>query len=104
MSLADDLNSLLPDDWYISNIINLDHTSWQVNASDGEHVVVASGEEIESACALACHKITIGDFVGRLFSLGRLRHAEAPTIESKSLLQALGFKSKASTQQPLRRL
>lgn len=103
MTLANDLNSLLPDDWYISNIINLNHSTWQINASDGEHVVVASGDEIEDACDLACYKIGIGDFAGRLFSLGRLRHAEAPTVESKSLLQSLGFKPKPPPE-PLRRL
>lgn len=102
MTIANDLLALLPDDWHISNIINLDNASWQVNASNGEHVVVATGEEIEDACTIACHKIDIGDFAGRLFYLERMKAVEAPTAESKSLLQALGFKPKA--QPILRRL
>lgn len=101
MSYADDLNALLPEDWHISNLINL-APNWQINATNGEHVVIATGNEIESACDLACYKIEIGDFVGRLFSLGRLRHAEASAPEPSSLLQALGFKPKA--QLVLRRL
>lgn len=102
MTFAADLNALFPDDWCVSNIINLNDTGWQINASDGEHVVIATGTEIEDACALACHKIDIGDFAGRLFYLERMKAAEGPTAESKSLLQALGFKPKA--QPVLRRL
>lgn len=101
MPIHDDILALLPEDWRISNLINLD-PNWQINATDGEHVVVATGAEIESACALACYKISIGDFAGRLFYLERMKAAEAPTAEGKSLLQALGFKPKA--QPVLRRL
>lgn len=101
MTIHDDILALLPEDWRISNIINLD-PNWQINATNGEHVVIATGTEIEDACALACHKIEIGDFAGRLFYLERMKAAESPTAESKSLLQALGFKPK--TQPVLRRL
>lgn len=101
MTIHDDILALLPEDWHISNLINL-APNWQINATNGEHVVIATGNEIESACALACYKIEIGDFAGRLFSLGRLRHAEAAPAVPSSLLQALGFKPKA--QPVLRRL
>jgi hypothetical protein len=101
VSLQDNLNALLPEDWALSNLINLD-PGWQVNATNGEHVVVATGADIESACALACHKIDIGDFAGRLFHLERMKATEPSSPEGKSLLQALGFKPKA--QPVLRRL
>lgn len=87
LTLQDELNSRLPEGWYISNIINLNHVEWQINASNEEYVASATGEEIETALAALHDKILEGKYTGRLFSVARMAHVE----QKLTLAQALGI-------------
>lgn len=89
MPLAVEMNSLLPEGWCIHNIINLE-PGWQVNISDGEWIVVATGEDIEDALALANTKtLDETQYTGRLASLPRLRASKDLDPSIGSILAGL---------------
>jgi hypothetical protein len=93
--MLDEINSYLPDGWSATTITCLD-PEWQVIAKDDEHVVVATGENIELALAQAAYNIQNYIFVGRLFSLGRMSYHEddkpaKPKLNPQRLLQSLGL-------------
>ena len=88
MSIEDQFTEQLPPDWQLSNLIYNDGT-WQVNATDGEHVVIATGITISEALDNAYIKADAGEFIGKLFSLGRIESSEFDRDRLASLLAQL---------------
>lgn len=86
--IIDTINAQLPDDWRLSTLTSLGD-EWQVNATDGEMVVSATGESIEDALANAAFNANNGIYLGRLFCLGRLSAADSPTFGT--LLERIGL-------------
>lgn len=92
------IQSSLPEDWTLSNLINLS-PGWQANICDGEYVIVATGDTIEDALANAANKtLDSRNYLGRLFSLPRID--DTPPKVDLSVLLGLA-KPKGP---PLRRL
>lgn len=87
--IQDQIQSLIPDGWFLSNLINLD-PGWQANLSNGEFVVIGSGEMIDDALAMAGYKTDDpSQYAGRLFHLPRLH--EPDNGDGLSLLARLGL-------------
>ena len=98
MSILDDLNSQLPNDWHLTHIIYLD-PEWQVNISNDEYAITATGATIEDAL-IAAHEKTFNpsNHLGRLFDLG---HIEPSSYFIRgSLAERLGLIRK---QEPIKR-
>lgn len=106
MSIANDIQALLPPDWHISNLIFLE-PDWQVNICDGEYVVIGTGNTIEEAIVTAATNTQDpAKYIGRLFSLGRLKLDEPSKPEdysTGSLFDILGF-TKPKPTTPIRRI
>lgn len=89
--MLDNLNSFLPTGWRLTCLTCLD-PEWQAIATDDEHVALATGESIEMALENTAAKIQSYEFVGRLFSLGRMyREPTKPKLNPQALLQSLGL-------------
>lgn len=88
VSLETQIAEQLPPDWQLSNLIFNDNT-WQVNATDNEHVVVATGATISEALDNAYIKADTGEFNGRLFSLGRIESSDHMRDSLADLLATL---------------
>lgn len=84
-SLAEQLQRLCPPTFKIANVIRLNETSWQVNISDDNGVIVATGDTIELALDASCEKATNHEYIGRF----RLDDAQITKI---SLIELLGLK------------
>ena|ERR1700686_1993464 len=98
MPLAEELNSLLPDGWRVTHIIDLE-PGWQVSLFDGEWIVVANDDSIETALNAAIIK-TYDEtaYTGRWAGLAALRAIEPP--RDNSLLSRLGL---LRAQAPIKR-
>lgn len=79
------IQELLPEDWGLSNLVWL-NLEWQVNVTNGEYVVVATGDSISNALDNAHRKIESGEFIGRLFWLERTYREPLSRIDISALL------------------
>lgn len=61
--ILDAINACLPPRFHITHLIFLD-PDWQVNASDGEHIAVATGPTVEEALAAIHEKVARGSWAG----------------------------------------
>jgi hypothetical protein len=75
----------VPHGWRITHMILLD-PDWQVIIQDGEHVVVATGDDIEHAIDVAIEKVECGHYNGRLFHLKPLD--PLPKFDIMSIISA----------------
>jgi|SRR5215831_1903889 len=85
--IEDTLNETMPDGWYVTHLIKLSETDWQVNCTDDVHVVVATGNCIEFALNHAFSKIESGAYAGTLYSVREHMADETPV----PLLARLGL-------------
>jgi hypothetical protein len=88
MSLLQSLNALLPIGWRLTHLIHLD-PEWQVNITDDDHVVVATGETPERALAMASANIIAERYAGRIFALGAMYREGSERITN--LAERLGL-------------
>lgn len=105
--ILDQLNNRLEQGWFITCLTYLD-PEWQAIARDDEHVVTATGADIESAIDAANHKILTCRYIGRLFALGPRyiddSTAEPAAVSALDLAALLGFnKPKAPPTPPIPR-
>lgn len=85
MSIEEQFAELLPESWQLSNLVFL-NPEWQVNATDGEYVVVATGLSITEALDNAYLKVDAGIYIGRLALLDRIhREPVVGTLDLRSL-------------------
>jgi|HubBroStandDraft_6_1064221.scaffolds.fasta_scaffold02348_6 hypothetical protein len=66
MTLAQSINDHLPIGWHFTICLCLADDDWQINATNDEYVVVATGASIEDALVAACNKIDAEKYAGRL--------------------------------------
>lgn len=66
MTLSQSLNDHLPIGWRFTLVLCLADDDWQINATNDEYVVVATGSSIEDALAQASIKIHEEKYAGRL--------------------------------------
>lgn len=92
------ISTLLPPPWHLSNLIH--DTTWQANISDDEHVAIGTGSTPEEALTSAATKALSHDYIGKLFSLGRIE----PSPYSSTLASALAFAFRPPPTQIKRRV
>lgn len=85
----------LPNGWYLSHLVWLDHC-WQVQIADDEHVVNATGGSITEAVHNCTNKALREEYSGR-FSVSKIMATEQPDILSLLALPS-------TLQKPLRRI
>lgn len=81
----------LPNNFQVTHIMRIGH-DWQVNASDDEYCLFATGATITEALLNAAAKIAAEDYSGRKYD------GSAPELEfnaQRSLAQRLGLVPKA---------
>jgi len=76
----------MPDDWRVTHVIELNRDDWQVNCTDDDHVVVATGTNIQGALEAAREKIETGSYAEKI----NYRPA-APDAPKINLLSRLGM-------------
>jgi hypothetical protein len=66
MTLAQSINDHLPISWRFTLVLCFADDDWQVNATNDEYVVIATGASIEDALMAASEKIHLEKYAGRL--------------------------------------
>lgn len=81
--LATLLNAFPLEGWQVSNVVRLTEDSWQVNITNEEHLVLATGDTIEAAFDKANDKASRGEYYGRLITAARITWEEVSDGECK---------------------
>jgi hypothetical protein len=91
MNISQSLNDHLPISWRFTLVLCLADDDWQVNATNDEYVVVATGASIEDALMAASEKIHQEKYAGRLNWLAN-KEAETDRVPKGSIsLSSLGL-------------
>ncbi len=98
MTLSQSLNDHLPIGWRFTLVLCLAADDWQINATNDEYVVVATGSSIEDALAQASIKIHEEKYAGRL---NWLANSERPMSQASTLtLASLGLSQSLKLPRP----
>lgn len=100
MTLAQSLNDHLPIGWRFTICLCLADDDWQINATNDEYVVVATGLTIEDALAQASTKIHEEKYAGRLNWLAHKSTDEQRTAMSGISLASLGLSQPLKLPRP----